>query len=122
MNLTLKVKSFVITANSEKDAYIKGCKQLAKYMASKKYKNLSFKIERASGNENAFIFTMFTNLDLGEEQKIFCKTCRDYHCSFFVNEDYNCSRCNLRSFLEKAEQKSRISKSFYKREMKDKGE
>lgn len=122
MNLTLKVKSFVITANSEKDSYIKGCKQLAKYMASKKYKNLSFKIERASGNENTFIFTMFTNLDLGEEQKIFCKTCRDYHCSFFVNEDYNCSRCNLRSFLEKAEQKSRISKSFYKREMKDKGE
>lgn len=122
MNLTLKVKSFVITANSEKDAYIKGCKQLAKYTASKKYKNLSFKIERASGNENTFIFTMFTNLDLGEEQKIFCKTCRDYHCSFFVNEDYNCSRCNLRSFLEKAEQKSRISKSFYKREMKDKGE
>lgn len=122
MNLTLKVKSFVITANSEKDAYMKGCKQLAKYMASKKYKNLSFKIERTSGNENTFIFTMFTNLDLGEEQKIFCKTCRDYHCSFFVNEDYNCSRCNLRSFLEKAEQKSRISKSFYKREMKDKGE
>lgn len=122
MNLTLKVKSFVIAANSEKDAYIKGCKQLAKYMASKKYKNLSFKIERTSGNENTFIFTMFTNLDLGEEQKIFCKTCRDYHCSFFVNEDYNCSRCNLRSFLEKAEQKSRISKSFYKREMKDKGE
>ena len=122
MNLTLKVKSFVITANSEKDAYIKGCKKLAKYMASKKYKNLSFKIERTSGNENTFIFTMFTNLDLGEEQKIFRKTCRDYHCSFFVNEDYNCSRCNLRSFLEKAEQKSRISKSFYKREMKDKGE
>lgn len=122
MNLTLKVKSFVITAPTEKEAYLKGCKQLAKYMASKKYKNLTFKIERTSEDENKFVFTMFTNLDLGEEQKIFCKTCRDYHCSFFVNEDYNCSRCNLRSFLEKAEQKSRISKSFYKREMKDKGE
>ena len=122
MNLTLKVKSFVITASTEKEAYLKGCKQLAKYMASKKYKNLTFKIERTSGNENTFIFTMFTNLDLGEEQRNYCKTCRDYHCSFFINEDYNCSRCNLKNFLEKKKKKSRISKSFYNHEMKDKGE
>ena len=120
MNLTLKVKSFIISAETEKDAYLKGCKQLAKYMASKKYKNLTFKIERAG--ENKFVFTMFTNSDLGEEQRAYCKTCRDYHCSFFVNEDYNCSRCNLKNFLMRAEQKSRISKSFYNHEMKNKGD
>lgn len=118
MNLATKVKSFVIEAPTEKEAYLKGCKTLAKYMASKKYKNLSFKIERTS-EKGKFIFTMFTNLDLREEQRNYCKTCKDFHCSFFINEEYNCSRCNLKNFLQRAEEKSRNSKSFYKHKMKD---
>lgn len=35
MEVTMKVKSFEFQANNEKEAYIKGCKNLAKYMASK---------------------------------------------------------------------------------------
>lgn len=112
MNLCLKVKSFYISAGSEKEAYLKGCKQLAKYLASKKYKNLSFKIERTK-EENGFIFTIFSNLDLGKEQRDFCKVCREFHCNFYVNEEYNCNRCNLKSFLVRAEQKARVSKNFY---------
>ena len=118
MNLATKVKSFIIESDSEKESYIKGCKALAKYMASNKYKNLTFKIERTS-EKNQFIFTMFTNLDLGEEQRNYCKMCKKFHCSFYVNEEYNCQRCNLKNFLQRAEGKSRISKSFYKSKMKD---
>lgn len=118
MNLTSKVKSFTITADSEKEAYLKGCKTLAKYMASKKYKNLSFKIER-SGVPNEFIFTMYTNIDLGEEQRKFCNICKQMHSSFYINEDYNCKRCNLRTFLTRAEKMARISKNFYRGEMKE---
>lgn len=116
MNLTAKVKSFVINAGSEKEAYIKGCKQLAKFMASKKYKNLTFKIERTEV-ENEFIFTMYTNIDLSEEQRKFCKLCKEYHCSFYVNEEYNCARCNLRTFLSRARSLAEVSKNYYKKEM-----
>ena len=93
MNLSAKVKSFVIKADTEKEAYIKGCKQLARFMASKKYTNLTFKIERTE-NPNEFIFTMYTNIDLSEEQRKFCSLCKEYHCSFYVNEEYNCSTTN----------------------------
>ena len=41
MNLTMKIKSFTVTADSEKEAYLIGCKSFAKYMASPKYKNIS---------------------------------------------------------------------------------
>lgn len=116
MNLTAKIKSFTISADSEKEAYIKGCKNLAKYMASKKYSNLSFKIERTQV-PNEFIFSMYTNIDLGEEQRKFCSICKEVHSSFYINEEYNCSRCNLRTFLTRAEEKARISKSFYRGEM-----
>lgn len=118
MNLSTKIKSFVMQAETEKDAYLKGCKQLAKYMASKKYDNLSFTIKRTD-ESNKFIFTVYTNLDLGEEQRKYCKMCKEFHCSFFVNEEYNCNRCNLKNFLQRAGKKAQISKLFYNGKMKE---
>lgn len=115
MLLSCKIKSFKISASSEKDAYLKGCKELAKYMASRKFQNISFRIERLKEDENTLIFTMYTNIDLGEEQREFCKICKEFHCSFFINEQYNCDRCNLRAFLNKCQEKARISKGFYKK-------
>lgn len=115
MNLTNKIKSFTVKAQTEKEAYLKGCKDLAKYMASKEYQNISFKIERGV-EPGTFIFTMFTNIDLSEEQRAYCKLCREFHCSFYVNEEYNCSRCNLKTFLKRAQSKAKISKNFYEKE------
>lgn len=114
MIFSLKVKSFTFLGESEQDAYIKGCKKLAKYMASKKYDNLSFRIERVKDSPNTFRFILFTNIDVGEEQRHFCKLCKQYHKSFFINEEYNCSRCNLKTFLRRVQQKGNISKTHYK--------
>lgn len=119
MLLSYKIKSFKIKADSEKEAYLKGCKELAKYMASKRYKNISFKIERLKEAENTFVFTMYTNIDLGEEQRDFCKICREFHCSFFINEHYNCDKCNLKAFLNKCKEKARVSKNFYKKKFEE---
>lgn len=117
MEVTMKVKSFEFQAKNEKEAYIKGCKNLAKYMASKKYQNLQFRIERTE-EPNTFRFILFTALDLGSDQRQYCKICKDFHCSFYINENYNCNRCNLKTFLSREEQKLRTSKSFYRRELK----
>jgi hypothetical protein len=118
MEIAMKVKTFEFHARTEKEAYIKGCKQLAKYMASKKYQNLQFKIVRSQDEPNTFQFILFTALDLGTDQREFCKICKDFHCSFYINEHYNCDRCNLKSFLNREEVKLRVSKGYYKRELK----
>ena len=111
MLLTCKIRSYIFSAENEKEAYLKGCKKLAKYMTSKKYKNISFKIDRK--DNDTFIFTLFTNLDLTKDKNQFCVLCKQYHTSFFVNEEYNCSRCNLNTFLKREEKKIRVSKNFY---------
>ncbi len=115
MLLTYKIRSYIFSAENEKDAYLKGCKKLAKYMASKKYSNLSFKIERSG--KNTFIFSIFANIDLKTDKEKFCSLCKEYHCSFFVNEEYNCSRCNLRSFFEREHEKMKVSKSYFKKKL-----
>lgn len=118
MTFSLKVKSFIFQAETEQEAYIKGCKKLAKYIASKKYKNVSFKVERVN-EQNTFAFIMFADIDVNVEQRQYCKMCKEIHCSFFVNEEYNCSRCNLKNFLKRLQQKGNVSKAFYKSMMKD---
>lgn len=115
MLFSQKVKSFVFVGLSEKEAYLKGCKELAKYTASKKYRNLSFKVERVEDSENTIRFVIYTNIDIGENQKKYCELCKRYHKAFFVNEEYNCSRCNLKTFLKRLQQQSNISKQYYRR-------
>lgn len=114
MLVSYKILSYTFTANSEKEAYLKGCKYIAKYVASKKYKNISFNINRVGDESNSFVFILYTNIDIKENQKRFCFLCRKMHKSFFINEEYNCSRCNLRTFLNRIKQQADISKTFYK--------
>lgn len=118
MYLTNRICSFVVEANSKKEAYIRGCKRAAKYIASVEYKNISCKIDRIS--DSSFKFILFTNIDISEEMKRYCDMCKSYHCAFFVNEEYNCSRCNLKTFFDRTKKKADISKKFYEEKIKNK--
>lgn len=112
-----KIKSFLFNGVDEKHAYIKGCKQLAKFTASLKYTNLFFKIERLQTSEHVFKFTLYSGLDMGQVQHEFCSVCKEIHTSFFMNENSNCERCNLKAYLKRLKQKANISKGFYKNEV-----
>lgn len=120
MYLSNKLCSFVVTAGDKKEAYIKGFKKAAKYIASPNYKNISCKIE--SVDDVSFLFELYVNIDISEELSHFCKMCKIYHASFFVNEDYNCSRCNLKTFMDRTKKKANVSKKFYEEKMKNKRE
>lgn len=117
MEVAMKIQTLAVKAQNEKEAYLKGCKKFAKFIASRKYTNISVRVRRLEQNPNVFLFTFYTNSDLTEQKKKFCKLCKEYHSSFFVNEEYNCSRCNLNTFLSRVESKERVSKNFYLKEM-----
>lgn len=114
--MTLKIASFEIEAEDSKAAYLKGCKKIAKFVASKKYKNLAMKVVNLG--ERKFCFILYTMLDITEEQSHFCKMCKEMHCSFYINEEYNCSRCNYKTFMKRMREKLTISKGFYREEIK----
>ena len=111
---TSKIKSFVVTGDDNKDAYLKGCKQYATYIASSKYQHLSLDVKQ-TGEKGKLIFTIYASVNVSEEQSAFCKVCKNTHKLFYVNDSYNCSCCTLKSFLSRVEQKTRTQKSFYKK-------
>lgn len=45
--------------------------------------------------------------------KEYCKMCKNFHCSFYVNEEYNCSRCNLKNCMKRIKEKVGVSKMYY---------
>ena len=112
IGIALKICSYKFHAFSEKEAYLQGCKKLANVMASKKYQNITTKIINLG--ENTFEFVVYTMLDITEEQSHFCKMCKEMHCSFYINEEYNCSRCNYKTFLKRMREKLMISRSYYR--------
>lgn len=116
MKIAYKVKSFVVVGKSSKEAYLKGCKKIASTIASNNNPNLAVQIRRKSfqaGSEAILEFTLLSCLDIKSEQKEFCKACKEFHHSFFINENYNCDRCNLKSFLKRVGERGKVSKSFY---------
>lgn len=115
---TSKIKSFLFVDEKAKEAYLRGCKVLAPFIASGKYKFLSLKIERSESNKNAFVFTLYGDIDISCEQKDFCKMCKEMHKAFFINEEYNCSRCNMKSLLKRLQQKSKIQREYFKTRLK----
>ncbi len=116
LGFAFKVATFSFKATSEKEAYLMGCKKMAKIIATKKYQNLTTKIINCG--DNLFQFIVYTMLDITDEQRNFCKMCKEMHCSFFINEDYNCARCNYKSFMRRMLEKLRISKSYYREQFK----
>lgn len=119
MFISKKVKAYIIQGENEKEAYLKGCKKLANVIASKKYSNLTFKVERLKKEKYTFVFTIFTTLPIGPMQKMFCKACKEFHCQFYINEEWNCARCNMKAFILKANEATNISKGYYKGELKE---
>lgn len=117
MFFALKIKESIIEADDRKEAFLKGLKEYSKYMASPKYSNVTFSIKKVPSSNNTYVFTTYTNIDAKAFQKEFCKTCKYFHTSFYVNEEYNCNRCNLKSYLKQIEKASKISRNYYKRKM-----
>ena len=119
MFLTAKIFSFKVTGETKKEAYLNGCKKAAKFVASKKFSNVSEKIELVPNEENTFLFTIFTNIDLNPEKNEFCKVCKEFHSTFYINQDYNCSACKMKAFLGRAEEKAKVSKNYYRSKIQD---
>ena len=112
MLYSVKIKSLKFTGVSKQEAYLKGCKKLAKFIVNPE--NVTVKIDNDPEDNNSIIFTLFASIALNSEISDYCKMCKEFHCSFYVNEEYNCNTCNLKNCMNRTKQKASITKLYYK--------
>lgn len=120
MDGSVKVNHYDFTGISYEKAYLNGCKKLAKVMLNP---HLTINVEKLdleqTNNVPVVRFTIYTNIDMGAIQREYCKICKEFHCSFYINEEYNCARCNLKAYLKRLKHASNISKGFEKRKIEE---
>ena len=114
--MDISVKFFEKNFSSEhsKDAYLKACKWLAKYIISKVEIGETFwKIDRLPDTDlPTFKLELHAMLKETDFRKAFCDTCKSFHSSFYLNQQYNCDRCNMTSYYKQAEKKLEIKRQY----------
>lgn len=109
-------------AKNSKDAYLKACKFVASNIVSKGSKvevtKVTWDITKVETKEDdlpTFRLSLYYKFDDTDFMKQSCKSCKEFHKSFFINEDYNCSRCNKIGYKKNIEQKLSIASEYFKK-------
>jgi hypothetical protein len=106
-----------------KNAYLKASKFVASNIISKGSKvevsKVTWDIVRVEGDLPTFRLTLYYKFDDTEFMKKTCETCKQFHKSFFINENYNCNRCNKIGYEKNIEQKLLIGTEYFKKLLDD---
>lgn len=122
MQISQKYYERTFKAAKSKDAYMKVCKWLAiNIITNKHLYDSTWKITKVKETPNwtKFKLELFCTLDDAEIADRFCNTCKAMHTSFFINEEYNCSRCNMITFRKRLKESLDVKTTYRQQRMQD---
>lgn len=115
INITEKFFEVEFKDESSKQAYLQACKWLATNMVSKVEVGILYKIvKKIDADLPTFKVELYCSLELSKLKKEFCTRCKEFHKSFYINQEYNCNACKLKAFLVGSSQKLGIKRSYNK--------
>lgn len=106
-----------------KKAYLKASKFVASNIISKGSKvevsKVTWDVVRVEGDLPTFRLTLYYKFDDTDFMKQTCEACKQFHKSFFINENFNCSRCNKVGYEKNIEQKLLIGTDYFRKLLDD---
>jgi hypothetical protein len=118
MMVTEKFFTKEFTAVTSKDAYLKACRWVANNVVSKitDIGETLWKIEKVVETDEKVIYKLelYCTLETKEEVVKFCENCKSMHKLFYINEEYNCNRCNMKAFVERTKTKLEVKEQYRK--------
>lgn len=98
---------------NSKKAYLKACKWVAKNIISKIEMSNSFiKYTKVNNNPVVFRIEVCCAMDDNEFAGGFCERCKQFHKSFYINDQYNCSTCKMQAYRKQFDQKLKIKQKY----------
>ena len=117
MNITEKFFETNFSHEESKKAYLAACKWIAVNIISKVEvsESVTFSIKKDSNADlPTFKIELYCSINESDLQKKFCDRCKEYHKSFFINQEYNCGTCKARAYIDGVKQKINTKKSYRK--------
>lgn len=114
MKVAVKFHEQEFKSSESKKAYLKACKWLAKHVVSKSEIGETFwKVIKVEGTKTpTFIVELWAAIDDDDIEKSFCKSCKEFHSLFYLNQQFNCSKCNMKAYVKKIESKLMIKSGY----------
>ena len=112
-------------AESSKDAYMKACKFVANNIISAKSKveasKVTWNVTKLTDETGlpTFLLTLYYTFDDEKFMEQTCNACKEFHKSFFINENFNCDRCNKVGYERNIQQKLLIGSEYFKKMLDD---
>lgn len=110
-------------AEDTKTAYLKACKFVASNIVSEGSKveadKVTWKVEKVNSDDGlpTFMLTLFYTFDDVEFMEKTCNACKEFHKSFFINENFNCDRCNKVGYAKNIQNKLLIGSEYFKKKL-----
>lgn len=113
-------------AQDSKEAYLKACKFVASNIISKgsrvEASKVTWDITKADETEEdlpTFQLSLYYKFDDTEFMAQTCNACKEFHKSFFINENFNCNRCNKVGYEKSVSQKLMVGAEYLRKMLDD---
>ena len=104
------------SAESMKAAYMNACKWYATNVLSKdELHNVLVEFVKEK-NEQFPTVTIHLSATLSEDElrERYCKICRESHSLFYMNQNYNCNRCEAKAYQTRTDDMLRVKLEYYR--------
>lgn len=104
------------SAETMKAAYMNACKWYATNVLSKdELHNVQVEFEKNSKGEfPTVVIHLFAVLNENELRERYCKLCRESHSLFYMNQNFNCNRCEAKAYQARTDDMLRVKLEYYR--------
>lgn len=97
-----------------KKAYMDAAKWVStNILACEDFHNVQIEYEKRPA-QNIIVVHLFAVLDEKELRERHCKICKEFHGSFFINQETNCAWCNTKSYQERTNEMIQVKRAYYR--------
>ena len=99
-----------------KEVYLQAMKWYAKYVVSDDVLNdTTLKIIKGKeGVQSTITIELYAFIEEIEHRRKFCDRCQEFHKLFYINQQFNCDKCNMMANKAQIEEKLQIKKDYRK--------
>lgn len=117
MEISVKFYSQTFVSETQKDAYLKACRWIAKNVISDdKLSAMStwrvIKIDDAE--QPTVVLDLYCTYNESVLISSFCKSCKEFHSSFYINQQQNCNCCNMQAYRTQISDVAKNKKTYAK--------
>ena len=105
------------SADKMKDAYLKACKWYATNVLSKdELHEVQVEFEKGFDEQQYPTITIHLFVTLSEEElrERHCNICREFHSLFYINQQHNCNKCDVKAYQQRADETLNTKVNYYK--------